>query len=427
MPGKRFGIKQFYIKALPWIVWTLRIALGAVFLVSGLSKGIDLWGFVYKIEEYLSVWDFVQPRSLVVVAAMGISCYEFTFGAMLLVGCYRRFSASALLAMMAVMLPLTLYIYVANPVADCGCFGDFLIISNAATFWKNVVITAGLIYLLTVTRKVDGLYRFFTQWATTTVSVIYFLTVAMLGYNVQPLLDFRSFPVGTRLIDDEDSAEETNEYKFVYSKDGVEKEFDLDNLPDSTWSFVDRRLVGGSEMERTDFVVMDGEENVSEDIIAEQGEQLVVVVPQGERADVSYTYTINELWRYITARGGSLVELVAMPEAVLPQWMDLSMATYPVYSADGTMLKEMSRGDISAIYLRDGVIQWKRSLASIDVDMFARAGEGLNALELLDTHGHATFLWLSSGYLALMLLLWGMSKSRSLFLLRQRLRKKLKS
>ena len=273
----------------------------------------------------------------------------------------------------------------------------------------------------------DGLYRFFTQWATTTVSVIYFLAVAMLGYNVQPLIDFRSFPVGTRLIDDEDSAGETNEYKFVYSKDGVEKEFDLDNLPDSTWSFVDRRLVGGSEMERTDFVVMDGEENVSEDIIAEQGEQLVVVVPQGERADVSYTYTINELWRYITARGGSLVELVAMPKAVLPQWMDLSMATYPVYSADGTMLKEMSRGDISAIYMRDGVIQWKRSLASIDVDMFARAGEGLNALELLDTHGHATFLWLSSGYLALMLLLWGMSKSRSLFLLRQRLRKKLKS
>lgn len=414
---------SFYSKAIPYVVWILRIALGAVFVVSGLSKGLDIWGFIYKIEEYLNVWGMDQPRSLVLAAALCISCYEFTLGLMLMIGCYRRFTVCALLAMMAVMLPLTLYIYIEEPVADCGCFGDFLILSNAATFWKNVVITGGLVYLLTITRKVDGLYRFFTQWATTAVAILYFIIVALLGYNVQPLIDFRSFPAGKSLIGDAD-AENNNQYKFIYEKNGEEGEFLIDDLPDSTWTFVDRKLVSGSESEATEFVVMDGEENVSSDIISEDGEEIIIVVPQGERADVSYTYLINELWRYITTRGGEFIELVAMPREQIEHWIDLSMATYPVYSADGTMLKEMSRGDMSAVYLRDGVVVWKRSLASIDVDLFSNVATNSDVLEQLDPHGERLFLWLSMLLLILLLLLWMMSESRTLFLLRHRFRKK---
>ncbi len=414
---------SFYSRALPYIVWILRIALGAVFVISGLSKGLDIWGFIYKIEEYLTVWGMDQPRSLVLASALCISCYEFTLGLMLMIGCYRRFSVWALLGMMAVMLPLSLYIYIEEPVADCGCFGDFLIISNAATFWKNVVITAALIYLLTITRKVDGLYRFFTQWATTIVTVLYFMAVALLGYNVQPLVDFRSFPAGKSLLGDAD-AEDDNEYVFVYEKNGDIQEFTINNLPDSTWTFVDRKLLSGSESEATEFVVMDGDENITSDIINEEGEELIVVVPQGERADASYTYLINELWRYISTRGGELIELVSMPHEQLEHWIDLSMAMYPVYIADGTMLKEMSRGDMSVIYLKNGVIQWKRSLGSIDADMFSNPAEKANILTRLDPRGHVVFMWLSMSLVGLLLVLWVMSQSRTLFLLRRKLRKK---
>ena len=278
-------------------------------------------------------------------------------------------------------------------------------------------------YLLTITRKVDGLYRFFTQWATTAVAILYFIIVALLGYNVQPLIDFRSFPAGKSLIGDAD-AENNNQYKFIYEKNGEEGEFLIDDLPDSTWTFVDRKLMSGSESEATEFVVMDGEENVSSDIISEDGEEIIIVVPQGERADVSYTYLINELWRYITTRGGEFIELVAMPREQIEHWIDLSMATYPVYSADGTMLKEMSRGDMSAVYLRDGVVVWKRSLASIDVDLFSNVATNSDVLEQLDPHGERLFLWLSMLLLILLQLLWTMSESRTLFLLRHRFRKK---
>ncbi len=407
---------------LPWIVWALRILLGGVFVVSGLAKAIDLWGFIYKIEEYLVVWQFVQPRSLVVMVALGISGFEFTMGLMLMLGCYRRFSVWSLLAMMAVMLPLTLYIYIFSPVADCGCFGDFWVLSNAATFWKNVFITAGLICLLFVTRKVDGIYRFFTQWASTAVALLYIITVGLVGYNIQPLMDFRSFPPGSELLPD-DEEDVANEYVFIYEKDGIEERFHVDNLPDSTWNFVSREILTGTERSLTEFAVIEDGENIADAIVDTDGEQLIIVLPQGERADVSYTYLINELWRYITARGGSLIEVVAIPQEFLHRWVDLSMASYPVYSGESTMLKELSRGVMSAVYLRDGKIVWKRSLSSIDADKFSNPGEKYNALESLCFDGEKILMWMTAALCGALLLLWFMSRSRTLFLLRRRLQR----
>ena len=50
-----------------------RIVIGALFVISGITKDIDLWGTVYKIEEYLNIWDMQQPRTIVFMAAIMLS------------------------------------------------------------------------------------------------------------------------------------------------------------------------------------------------------------------------------------------------------------------------------------------------------------------------------------------------------------------
>ncbi|MDE6304846.1 MAG: DoxX family protein, partial [Paramuribaculum sp.] len=85
------------------VVWALRLIVGAVFVVSGLAKTIDIWGFIYKIEDYLTVWQFTVPRSLVLMGAMLLSGAELVGGFMLLTGCYRRFSVRLLSLIMAGM------------------------------------------------------------------------------------------------------------------------------------------------------------------------------------------------------------------------------------------------------------------------------------------------------------------------------------
>lgn len=221
------------------LIWAARIIIGATFVMSGLVKGIDLWGFVYKIEEYLSVWHIESWRSLNFIAAIAVSGTEFVCGAMLMVGAFRRSVAWWLMAMMAGLLPLSAYIMIADPVSDCGCFGDFWVISNTATFLKNVVIVGALIFLIRNNSKATAIYNPYVQWIPMVLCSIYIIIVGLIGYNIQPLVDFRSFPPGAYLLPDEESEDDmaTDDLGFVYEKDGVRKVFRLDELPDSTWTF----------------------------------------------------------------------------------------------------------------------------------------------------------------------------------------------
>lgn len=348
-------------------VWICRILIGAVFIASGLAKSIDLWGTVYKIEEYLKVWHMWQPRSLVFMASFLLAGAEFVLGSLLLLGAYRRASAWLLLLMMCGMLPLTLYIYISNPVSDCGCFGDMLLLSNAATFWKNVIITTGLIFLCRFNRRVPPLFSPWIQWLVTTLLIAYMMIVGLYGYNVQPMIDFRSFPVGSEIIPSDDNI---GRARFIYEKGGEKKEFDMDNLPGEDWSYVGRVEENDQKLP-TEMAVFDSYgEDVTADVIPLEGHAIILVVPEISRAEVSYTYFLNELNERITAEGGSMLALVSGADVEIETWRDLAMAGYPVYSAESTLLKELSRGNMSIISLTDGRIDWKQNLSTLDSDTF---------------------------------------------------------
>ena len=398
-----------------WAVWLLRLSIGSLFIASGFAKTIDIWGFVFKIEEYLSVWEMPEPRSLVLTVAIALAGAELVLGLMLATGSYRRCAVWLMIAFMTVMLPLTAYIWIKNPVSDCGCFGDMIILSNSATFWKNVLITAGLLYLALTNDKVKGLYHAYSQWILAVGAALYAGALSLTGYSIQPLLDFRSFPVGIPVITDSDDDEEDDTFEFIYEKEGHEQTFTADALPDSTWTFVDRRRLSGHDSDRTELVVYDESgENVTDEAIATEGSQIIIVVPQGERADVSYTYLINELQRTIEQQGGSLIELASFSsDDEMSAWKDLSMATYPIYSAESTVLKELSRGDMSAVMLVDGHIRWKRTLGSIDTEQVAfRSGQQAPDLSrLLNLPLHKWLLYLTLGLAGLYIIVYAIDRS----------------
>lgn len=358
-------------------VVTLRIIIGAVFIYSGFVKAIDLWGFLFKISDYLTVWHTEIPRSIILVGAIALSAYEFLFGSLLLLGCFKRWAPIMLSASMAVMLPLTLYVWIANPIDDCGCFGDALKLSNVATFFKNVVITIGLIYLVKNNSSLKkGVFHPSAQWIVCCISLLYITSIALLGYNVQPLIDYRPYPVGTDLYTTlTDTPNNEPGLTFIYKKDGRTEEFSINNLPDSTWTFVER-IEPASNPDETGFSIYneDGDEIYPDEVISDEGEQLILVLPEPARADISYTYAINEFESAITAQGGSMICLTASGKRGIDIWKDLSMAEYPCYTVDDTSLKALVRGTPSLVYLRDGIIGWKRTVASFDFDKITKIG-----------------------------------------------------
>ena len=65
------------------------------------------------------------------------------------------------------------------------------------------------------------------------------------------------------------------ETRFILRKDGVEKEFTLDNYPDSTWTFVDSRTIvkkQGYEPPIHDFSMVSYEdgEDITEQVLTDE-------------------------------------------------------------------------------------------------------------------------------------------------------------
>ena len=369
-------IGHFFSSHRAAIVWILRIVVGAVFILSGFTKAIDPWGFIFKIEDYLGVWNVNVPRSIILVGAIGLSAYEFICGIFLATGCLKRITPYLLSASMVFMLPLTAYIMIDNPVDDCGCFGDFLKISNSATFIKNLILTAALVYLCINNRKIkQAVYAPSAQWIVATLSFIYIMAISLYGYNIQPMIDFRPYPIGTSLIADHADDAIDSDMMFTYEKNGERRDFQVDNLPDSTWTFIDRTEPDIQSLPKP-LSIFDGDEDVTSDVITNDKSQLLLVVPEPERADISYTYAINLMQRRLIDDDAQLTGLLAASPEIIAQWVDLSMASYPCYTVEDTSMKELARGTISIVYLENGVIMWKRTLSSIDFDTITKLENG---------------------------------------------------
>jgi len=367
---------------------------------------IDLWGFMFKIEEYLAVWHMWQPRTVILIGAMFLSGYEFVLGTLLMMGCYKRVAPWGLMLTMVVMLPLTAWIWLTDPVSDCGCFGEFLQISNAATFFKNVAITLCLVLLIVWNKTLaQALFNPAIQWIVGAWITLYAIVVGLYGYNVQPMVDFRPFPVGTSLVATDDGTDEN--FVFIYEKDGHTQQFTLDNLPDSTWTFVDRIAnADADDAEVNGLAIFDGDENVTDVVISGQGKELLLVVSEPKRAGVTFTYTVNEIYEYADSIGVPFVALLGTDADGVKVWRDISMAEYPIYTADDTRLKELARGNMALVILEDGVVASKVSISAIDPDAVESPSSPDELFEELQGFGRGWFAFVNVFFGGALLLLY---------------------
>lgn len=221
------------------IVRLVQVLVGLFFIFSGCTKGIDPMGTGLKIMEYLGLAGQSIDLSLATYLALGLNVIEALLGTFLLLGIGRRWTPIATLILMVPMTCLTLYIYIANPVADCGCFGDALKINNGATFWKNVVL---LLLLILLVRHRDALYALRSQRAQVITGAT--LALVLIVFNIYPLLylptiDFRPYKVGTPISHFYDLPADDG-MRYIYERDGEERSLTTEELAtiDSTWTYV---------------------------------------------------------------------------------------------------------------------------------------------------------------------------------------------
>lgn len=362
-----------------FLTWLCRILIGGVFIYSGFIKAIDPWGTFYKFNDYLNVIGLTIPAGVIIIGVFLLCLYEFLAGIFLLFGCYRKSIIYFIALFMAVMLPLTLWIAIFDPVEDCGCFGDALIISNWATFWKNVIIVGLLVWLFIYNKFSVSLISPAFQWMAFLVSALFLICIGLYGYQVQPLIDFRNYPQGSTLIADEEDESE-NHFIFVYEKGGKKMEIsDSDSIPDedSGWKFIERKDIlpdksVSSSNNVNEFHIWDteGNEDVTYEVLDNENNKLIVLIPSVSDISAAYTWKINSLHDWALEHNIEMMAIVAANSGDLEEWKDLSMPNYPIYTADDTSIKEIARGNPAVIYIKDGIIIWKSSMQSLNETYF---------------------------------------------------------
>ena len=349
------------------ITTVCRFVLAVVFIFSGFVKAIDPLGTQYKIQDYLDAfgWTDVFPESIPFIAAALLGMLEFCLGVYLFFGIRRIIAPRAVVAVMAIMTPLTFWLALDNPVSDCGCFGDAVMLTNWETFGKNVVLLAMSLVVLKWRKRIFPLATTRFDWLIALYGFLYIFCMTIYCYRHLPIFDFRPYYVGADIrqgMEIPEGKEPTEfETRFVLQKDGVEKEFTLENYPDSTWTFVDSRTVvkkKGYEPPIHDFSMIryeDGED-ITEQVLADEGYTFLLVAHQLEQASDSRIDLINELYDYCLEYGYTFYCLTSSSDEDILKWQEDTGAEYPFCLMDNITLKTMVRSNPGLILLKKGVV-----------------------------------------------------------------------
>jgi uncharacterized membrane protein YphA (DoxX/SURF4 family) len=344
-----------------------RILLGLVFIFSGFVKGIDPMGSAIKFSEYFETFHLTWLTSSAMVLAIALSTAEFLIGVAMLIGLRMRVTAWAALLFMSFFLVLTFYIAIKNPVTDCGCFGDALVITNWQTFYKNIVLIALAIFIFYSRNLYKPYAGVIAEWGLVVFFAAVGAGISVYCYNHLPIMDFRPFNIGTniqsKMIMPADKEPDQYESTLIYEKNGVTKEFSINNLPDSTWTWKETKsrlakkgytppIHGFSIVTKTD-------EDITQAVLKDSSYSFVFVAQDAGKVLPKQWLEILNYYDFAQNHGQKLYVLTSAPPNTVEQIKNSLHLPFDFCFTDETALKTMIRSNPGLVLLKDGIILGK--------------------------------------------------------------------
>jgi hypothetical protein len=350
-----------------------RMVLGSVFIFSGFVKAVDPLGSAYKFSDYFTAFGVGFMEFLALPLGVILSAFELVLGVTLILGYRRNLVYRIVWWFLLFFTLLTLILALFNPVSDCGCFGDALILTNWQTFLKNLILMLFVIPLFLMRDRDEGAEaRPWSEWA-----VIIILFISASGFSLWnhahiPVIDFRPYDVGTLIRDEmgipEGEAVDEYETELVYRNrsTGDTETFTIENYPRDTleWEFVtsESRLVSkGYEPPIHDFAIMDQDgTDIVEHILSDKGYSLLMVSHDLTRVDGPSLLKAMD-WSKLEILADDF-SFYAVTASSTPEVENISNdlgLDYPFYSADEIMLKTVVRSNPGFLLISNGVIAGK--------------------------------------------------------------------
>ena len=308
-----------------------RLLLAGTFVFSGFVKIVDPQGMCHKLEAYaLAMGQTFTDSDLTVRFAAGcIGVFEFVLGIYILLGIRRKLTTRITFLFMAAMTALTVWIYLKNPVPDCGCFGEALVLTNGQTLAKNIVLLLCSLFLMRYPLYLHRLISERNQWVISIYAWVYAAGVCYASFRNLPVLEFTPYTVGADL------------------RGAVEGTAKTDD--------------GGISPLANFYLNTPQGDDCTFEVLADTSWQFLLIAPNCATADDGCCDRINSLYDYCVDKGYAFRMATASAPQDIYDWIDRTGAAYPILLADETELKSAVRANPGLMLLHDGRIAAKWS------------------------------------------------------------------
>ncbi len=342
-----------------------RLLVGALFVFSSFTKGVDPLGTKYKMLDYLSAYGMTWLNSAAMVLAMLMILAEFVVGFCLITKIFPRLAVLGATLLMLFFTGTTLFDALYNLVPDCGCFGSAIKMTNWQTFYKNLVIDAVLIPLIMNNKHLENHFGKGLQFVIGLAFAAAFMGFEVYNYRHLPVIDFMNWKVGKQL--NAEPAAASKVYVTYRNKaNGKTQEYLSPDYPwndsvwMSEWEFVGQRVEGGGDY--LGFTALDEDGNDVTDLVLNT-ENLLMFTSH----DLSkVTEKEWEKMRQITEAAGAKDFVVLWTVAAEPEEVEQLRAkydfVYDVYFADELEIKTIVRSNPGLIWLDNGLVKDKWSV-----------------------------------------------------------------
>lgn len=351
-----------------------RLIFGLVFVTSGWLKIMDPIGTGLQITEYLQAAHLGFLSFASVPAGIVLSALELLVGISVLLGFQMRLVTTLGLGMTAFFTLLTAWIYAFDPVQDCGCFGEAISLTNAQTFWKNVLLLACILPVFWHRRHYRLVAPRGAEWSFLGLYLLGAVGSGVFSLIWQPWVDFGDFREGNSIkarLEEARTQEPVYLTTFLYEKDGVQQEFSLENLPDSTWHYLSTQtqLQGDPKMP-FDFALKDVYgQYVTDSVLSRSDRMFTAVLYRPDTRSDRYWRKLSQLQDSLQVYGTDLyVLLAATPDLADSLSLQYGFPMDHILFSDYKTLIALSRSNGGVVYWDEAIVVKKWSFRRLPTE-----------------------------------------------------------
>ena len=339
-----------------------RILVGAVFIFSGFVKGIDPLGFAFRLEDYFYAFGLPWAVPSALYLSIFLCTVEFVVGISLLFNLWIRKMSWVMMAMMTFFTVLTLFDALYNLVPDCGCFGEFIKLTNLQTFLKNLVLLIFVIPVFTSRRKYRQVVPGYFQKTVLLLFALGFAWLSVYCYRHLPVIDFMDWKVGNQV--NQVTSEPVKFFvKYKNKTTGEEKEYQSPNYPWndsawlSNWVFVSQRTEDPNTGKALSLRIEDEKGiDVTGSFIDNPGYQFILVSWDLAKAKPDAFINVLPLYKKAYAEGAGFICITNALPSDIKKFRMANGTAFDFYFADDIIMKTMVRSNPGLVLLKNGKV-----------------------------------------------------------------------